>query len=318
MIAQFFFLLQIVAPVFLVMGLGFLLRRKNVLSEEADRSLIRLVVTLLVPCLALHTIIGNQALKVPANLILPPLFGFGSCVLGIIGARLGLLLLKPKNDTTKRTFVYATAIQNYSYVTLPLCAALFDRNTTGVLFAFIMGVELAFWSVVLWQLTGRADRKSWRQAINPPMIGILVAIVLNLLDAERWMPTAISSTYHLLGPCAVPMALMLSGALMADHMNWQTLRQGTRTISVAVLVRIVLVPLMILVAAKFLPLDLPLKAVLVLEAAMPAGIFSIVVTKVHHGDLPTTLQVVLGTSLVGLLTIPLWLGFGLWWVPIPH
>ena len=57
---------------------------------------------------------------------------------------------------------------------------------------------------------------------------------------------------------------------------------------------------------------------LILQAAMPSAIFPIVVTKVHHGDVPTALQVVLGTSLVGLITIPLWLGFGLWWIPIPH
>ena len=44
---------------------------------------------------------------------------------------------------------------------------------------------------------------------------------------------------------------------------------------------------------------------------MPAAIFPIVVTRVHHGDMPTALQVVLGTSIIGLITIPLWIGFGL-------
>ena len=60
MIAQFFFLLQIVAPVFIVMALGYAMRKIDILSSEADRSLTRLVVTLLAPCLAFDTIIGNE------------------------------------------------------------------------------------------------------------------------------------------------------------------------------------------------------------------------------------------------------------------
>jgi malate permease and related proteins len=317
-IAQYFFLLQIVAPVFLLMGIGYLLRKKSILTAEADRSLIRVVVTLLLPCLALHTIIGNEALRMPANLFLPPLFGFATCLLGITGARLGVLLLKPGSEAAKRAFVYTTSIQNYSYLTLPLCGALFDRNTTGVLFAFILGVELAFWSVVLWQLTGRADRGSWRRTLNPPMLSIVAAMILNSLDAHHWMPAPITTSLHLLGQCAVPMALLLSGALIADHMNLRSLKEGGCTIAVATLIRIGLVPLIIMAAARFLPLDPSLKAVLIIQAAMPAGIFSIVVTKVHHGDVPTALQVVLGTSLIGLITIPLWLGLGLSWIPIPH
>ncbi len=54
MISRYFFLLQIVAPVFLLMGVGYILRKKSILTAEADRSLIRVVVTLLLPCLALH------------------------------------------------------------------------------------------------------------------------------------------------------------------------------------------------------------------------------------------------------------------------
>jgi hypothetical protein len=44
---------------------------------------------------------------------------------------------------------------------------------------------------------------------------------------------------------------------------------------------------------------------------MPAAIFPIVVAKAHHGYMPTALRVVLGTSAIGLITIPLWIGFGL-------
>jgi hypothetical protein len=49
---------------------------------------------------------------------------------------------------------------------------------------------------------------------------------------------------------------------------------------------------------KIAPLDVALKSVLVIQAATPAAIFPIDVTRAHHGDMPTALQVVLGTSLI--------------------
>jgi len=311
---QFVSLLQIVAPVFVVMAVGYAVRKLGILSAEADRSLIRTTVTVLAPCLALDTIIGNEALKSPSNWLIPPLAGVGTVALGIWAARLFTRFLPQSNPMVKRTFVFTTSIQNYAYIPLPLCLALFGKETLGVLFALVLGVELSFWSIALWQLTQGSEKRDWRQAINPQVVTIPSAMILNAIGAEHWIPTAVDSTFHLLGVCAVPLGLLMSGALIADHINFPALKRGTRTILLATLVRVIMLPVLILTIAAFGPFDRDLKVILVLQAAMPAAIFPIVVTKVHDGDVPTALQVVLGTSLVGLFAIPLWIGFGLHWV----
>ncbi|HEY5741729.1 MAG TPA: AEC family transporter [Terrimicrobiaceae bacterium] len=314
MIAQFFFLLQIVLPVFAVMAVGYLTRRLNVLSSEADRSLTRLVVTLLLPCLALNTIIGNESLKEPENCLLPPLLGFGCIALGIVVSRLAAKVFRITQDDSVRTFVFTTSIQNAGYIPIPLCSSLFGDDATGVLFAFILGVDLAFWSIAIWQLVGRRGGNAWRQLLSPPTIAITAGLVLNGLGANAWMPAAIGTTIAALAGCAIPLALLLSGALIADHVNLDSLRHGSRTILASAVVRIGILPLLILLFTKIAPLDTAIKSVLVIEAAMPAAILPIVVTKVHQGDMDTALQVVLGTSLIGLVTIPLWISFGLHWI----
>ncbi|HET7237474.1 MAG TPA: AEC family transporter [Terrimicrobiaceae bacterium] len=222
MTAQFFFLLQIVAPVFAVMALGYLMRKIGILSGEADRSLTRLVVTLLAPALALDTIIGNAGLANPKNWILPPVLGFASIALGIAVSRLGARCFRIPADERRRTFVFATSVQNYGYIPLPLCNALFGRETMGVLFAFFLGVELAFWSIALAQLTGHTEKRNWRRILNAPIIAISSAIILNALGAKTWLPSSIATTFHLLGACAVPLGLLLSGALIADYVNWDS------------------------------------------------------------------------------------------------
>ncbi len=314
MSAEFFHLLEIVLPIFIVMVAGFGVRKLRILSAEADRSLIGLTVTLLTPALALDTIIGNPAFDHPANWFIPPLLGFGSVALGVGVAQLASRLTPFADDTRRRTFVFATSIQNYGYIAIPLTAALFDRETLGVLFAFILGVEFAFWTIALWQLTGIPKARDLWRSINPPMVAIPIAILLHASGAQQWLAGAPHTTFHLLGACAVPMGLLLSGALLADYARPSALHRSGPTVAVSVLARIVILPALILVAAKFLPIDPALQAVLIVEAAMPAAIFPIALTRLHHGDVPVALQVVVGTSLIGLITIPLWIHLGLAWI----
>jgi predicted permease len=47
---------------------------------------------------------------------------------------------------------------------------------------------------------------------------------------------------------------------------------------------------------------------------MPAAVFPVVMAKHYGGDPATALRVVLATSLVGLITIPLWIRAGMHYV----
>jgi predicted permease len=81
-------------------------------------------------------------------------------------------------------------------------------------------------------------------------------------------------------------------------------------------VRLGIFPVLILAAAKWLPLSIELKRVLVVQAAMPAGLMPIIIAR-HYGGQPlTAVQIVLGTTILALLTIPLWLRVGLAWVGV--
>ena len=297
-------LLQIVLPVFLVIGAGYAMRRTRILTEEADQSLLGVLIKLFVPCLALDVIIGNEALMRPANLVLPPLAGFASVALGL-GVSLLAARLFIKDRTTRRTFACATGLQNYGYIPLPLCQALFGREVVGVLFAFNLGVEAAIATISGHQ----AGRRWWAPLLNPPILAVVGGIALNFLRASHWIPSPVGTAWHMLGLCAVPLGLLLTGAVLADHATPHVLRAGWPTMLLGIGIRLGIMPVLILLMA--IPAAPALRSVLVVQAAMPSAVFSIVLAKIHGGDMPAALRVVLGTSLVGLVTIPLWLTFGL-------
>lgn len=306
-----FRLLQIVLPVFLVIGAGYAMRRTRILTEEADQSLLGVLIKLFVPCLALDVIIGNEALMRPANLVLPPLAGFASVALGL-GVSLLAARIFIRDARSRRTFACATGLQNYGYIPLPLCQALFSREVVGVLFAFNLGVEVAMWSIAVATISGhQAGKRWWAPLLTPPILAVVAGIALNFLGADNWIPSSVDTAWHMLGLCAVPLGLLLTGAVLADHATPHVLRSGWPAMLLGIGIRLGILPVLLLLIALAIPVDPALHAVLVVQAAMPSAVFPIVLAKIHDGDMPTALRVVLGTSLVGLVTIPLWLTFGL-------
>jgi predicted permease len=301
--------LSAVIPVLGIAVLGLAVRKLEWLTEEADHSLLRLNINLLFPCLILDAALGNAALQRWGNLLLAPIVGFGTVALGLAAAAACGPFFKPKTPQARRTFAVTVGLYNYGYVPLPLALMLFGEETAGVLFVHNVGVEFAMWTLGVMLFTGGAVR-DWRKLINVPLVAIVLALLINALGLSGYVPTVIRTMLHWLGQCAIPMSLILIGAVVADYLGEFKCWNG-REISLAVALRILLLPMAFLLLARYLPASVELKRVIVLEAAMPSAVFPIVMSRHYGGDPPTALRLVIGTSLVGLVTIPLWIRFGM-------
>lgn len=303
-------ILNAVVPVFAVMGLGVFIRKLNWLTEEADKSLMRICVNVLLPCLILDKSFGNPALSQPSNLLLAPLLGYAVVAVGMLLAFWARPLHGLRDAAAQRTFAVTVGMHNYGYVPLPLALLLFDQKTAGVLFLHIIGVEMAMWTLGVMVLSGGATR-DWHKLLNAPLVAIVLAITLNALGWNTQIPEVMTTGVHWLGGCAIPLALILIGAIMADHLGEFHSANGWRVISTALLLRIGVLPLLFLILAKYVPMTTEHQRVLVLEAAMPTAVFPVVLAKLYQGDPATAMRAVLSTAVVSLITIPLWLKFGM-------
>jgi hypothetical protein len=312
---EFLTVLTAVLPVFGLMGIGLWLRRRDWLTADADASLMRVTVNLLLPSLIFDSVLGNDALRRPENLLLPPLLGFGMVGVGMLAARPFAKLAGLHTQPEQRTFTFLAGLQNYAYLVIPLCLSLFDAGTVGVLFVHNVGTEIAMWTLGVLVLSGGAG--GWKKVFSPPLIALVLALALNFLGMAFTPPAPLPAVgkiiltgIHWLGQSAIPLALLLIGAIVADHVGEARGGRSVRVVAVASLVRIGLLPFAFLLLAKFLPCSIELKRVLILQGAMPSAVLPIVISKHYGGDARIAIQVALGTSAVGLVTIPLWIHFG--------
>ena len=314
-----------VIPLFLIMGVGAAVRRAGLLNEQADRSILNLCVHLLLPCLILDHLIASPALRQPGNLLLSPLVGFAATAGSLVAAGLAARLWRLEPNAA-RTFRFVAGIYNYGYIPVPLIATLYGSAALAVLFLFNLGTETAFWIVGFAPFMGHSPLRDWRRALTTPVRAIILGVTINLvtacfrlrLDEDTlaaaawgWPVKVVLDVVHLIGLCSIPVALIAIGATMADFWNEFHASKDTGVMTLAVVVRNLICPLGFVALAVALPVSLELKETLVVQAAMPAGVFTLLLTRHNGGEVPVALQVIFSTSAAALITLPLWIHFGM-------
>ena len=311
---DFLTLLASVAPVFLIVVAGYGIRRAEWLTADADASLLRVVVNLLFPCLILDTILGNEALRQAGNILLAPAVGFGTVALGFGVCWLAAPLLGLRDERARRMFAFTTGLYNYGYIALPLIQKLFDQRTTAVLFIHNVGVETALWTLGLLLISGRSPEHPLKRILNVPVLAIGGAIALHFAGGRAWLPAWTLSAIHSTGAAAIPMGLILTGATFCDQARHVSMRGAMRDSFGACLLRLGVLPILMLTAARWLPCPDQLRHVMLIQAAMPCAVVPVILAKHYGGDPALALRIILCTSAVGLLTIPWWIQFGTWWL----
>lgn len=305
-------ILVAVLPVFCVAGSGALMRRIEWLTEEADQSLMLMTVNFLIPAFIFFNILDNEALRDLRNVLVPPVVGFGTVMLGL---GVGWLIRRHcglSSSPERRTFVYSAGIYNYGYIPIPLALLLFGRETVGVLLVHNVGVEIALWTSGRLIFAVGNPREIWHKIFNPPVITILISLGLNFTGGIRLVPGFVMRTAEMLGNCAIPMGLVLIGAVMADHLGRGRSDWNWRVMAGAVTVRVGILPVLFLLLAAVLPISQELKRVMLLQAAMPAAVLPVLVSRLYGGDTWTALRVVVASTAASIITMPLWIQFGIW------
>ena len=300
-----------VAVVFLQIGVGIILRRSGTIDASADRSLTKLIINLFFPCLIFSKIIGNPALDNPTNLFWAPLIGFVSVAGGygicyVLAPFIGI-----KNAKTRGAFCLTTGNFNYGFIPITLALSIFDDRTVGALFLHNMGVDAAIWSLGIALLTGAIGKDTIKLLINGPLCTIIVGILIDRLGFATAIPKVVMDTTDTLGNCAIPVSLLMIGMTIGNHVNTRPAWRSMRIVIPACILRLLILPILMLTLALFLPISIELKRVIALQVAMPSAVFPIVLTAHYDSDEKTAMRVVIATSLLSIVTMPLWLSFGL-------
>lgn len=307
-----------VLPVYLLIVAGALARKLNVVRQEHDEGIMRVVYTVMLPCYMLDKMLGSEALRSGSAVASAIGLGFGLILGGIsIGFVVGKLLGLGKG-TGMRTFALSAGTQNFGFTAAPVVEILWSTGALAVLFVHNIGVELAMWSVGVMIMSGERGIR-WKKLLNGPVFAVAVGLSLVALGWDTQVTGAIRKTISMIGVGAFPLGVFITGCTIMDLVGAE--RPRLKIILGACAVKLLLAPMLFLAAAKWLPIATELRQVLVVQAAMPAAMTPIILARIYGGRPAIAVQIVVFTTALSLLTLPWIISFGCQWIglkPLLH
>lgn len=299
-------------PIFLLMFMGAYFRYKGTLDAHADATLFWLVIHVFTPCLIFDSFLGNKALENASDLLIAPVLGFATVLIGMAIAALIAPAVGVKKIIEKRAFLSCVSLYNYGYIPIPIILLFFPKDVLGMLFVFNVGLELALWTVGYITIVGRTSwQDSLKRICTPPLIAILLAIIVNYTYGCNPLPASFARIVHMTGQGTIPLALLVVGATIFDHAPIVYSQEKWGPVIWGTVLRLLVIPCTFVAMAYFLPIPSQLKTVLCVQAGMPSAVLPIIFIRKHGGDLQMAISIIVATSLISLITMPIWLALTL-------
>lgn len=285
-------------PDFLLIALGFALCRWTPLDRRVWDAAERLVYYLLFPVLLFGSIVRHPLRPGAAA----ELAGCGVAVVAA-GIVLAYALGRwPGVDATRHASGAQVAFRFNSYVALAIAERL--GGSAGVAWtALLIALCVPLCNAAaVWPLARHGGHAVGRELLrNPLIIATVSGLVASLLGLQ--LPGPLDITVQRIGNAALPLGLMAVGA----GLRVAGLR-GTPALAGALLaIRHVALPVVALALVLGLSLEPAQAAVIVAFAALPTASSCYVLAARMGGDGPFTAGLVSLSTLLGMVSVPVWL-----------
>ena len=283
----------------LMIGIGYVLKRIDFLSEKDINPLNKIVMNILLPCMIFSALYSSDLSLIPKLGILPFVILISSFVTGLVSF---LILKKLGYDDKKLWSVLVTVmIANTAFMGYPVNLGIFGHE--GFLRAIFcdiatMCIFLILSFVLVIKFGGTVKKAIRKIALFPPLWAIVFGLGLNILNVP--IGPVLNNTVNYLGNGAIPL-IMISLGLSIDLAG---LSRSKSMVAFTSIMKLLFFPAIAFIVVLFLGLSDLQYTVAIVEAAMPSGMLSLVLAITYNLDYQLTSDCILINTVISLITLP--------------
>ena len=294
-------LMTLQGTLFAFVIIGIILRKTGMVPADVESTLTDMVIYVFLPCnlaLSFRIEVDMQLLK---GLVI--IFAI-ACAIQAVAWCLSRVLYRKYPVARQRVLQYGTVCSNAGFMGLPIVSSVF--GTTGLMYASIAIIpqRIVMWSAGVSLFTEAPDTKTLikKVATHPCIIAVYVGLVLMFFDPP--LPAFVEKTVTSLSACSTPLSMILVGLIVADVsdiksvFSWDVVR--------FTIIRLGVIPGLAYLICRITGTPQLLMGVTVLLAAMPAGTMTSILSAKYHGDAEFACKCVVLSTVMTLVTLPLW------------
>lgn len=294
----------LVAPVFLIVALGFFLKKAGLINDNFVRLSSRIVFTVSLPAL-IFIEISKTDLSAILNLDLIGFAYAGTLVTFFVVWLISIPSVKTATDRT--VFIQGSFRGNFAVIGLALIANVYGINSLGkasLLLAFTIPIYNTL-SVIALTVPLRKERKmNIRSTVfeilrNPLVLAVILSIPFSYFKIQ--LPFIVNTTIDYLAVLALPLALLGIGGFM----DFKEIKKGFTLSVYSTILKLIVFPVIMTYGAYlfgFRGYDLGLLFILF---ACPTAIASFIMAEAMGSNSKLAANILLMTTLASLFTITL-------------
>jgi len=280
-------LLQTVIPVFSIILVGYAIGKIKKLDIQ---TLIDVIVYISGPCLIFASIAGSDI-----NLTDFTIIAVSALTIILIMALFVSLTLKITNSDKKGLYL-PMVFGNTSYLGYPVALFAFGMDGLSRAVVYDMMNSLVIFSLGIYIVH---HKNEIQEAFKVPLLyAVVIGLLFNLLKIP--VPHVLFQPIEMVGMITIPLALLVLGYKLTEIKI-----SAAKIALLASVFRLLGGFLVAFLLIKLFSIDGLVKNIIVLQAAMPSAVMSMILSAKYERDASLVASVVLITTVLSMLSIPL-------------
>lgn len=303
---SFFDSIQSIISVYLLIAVGYILTKKEILSTEFGSRIAWLVVNLTFPAYILSALpyqftksafldsLNGIVVAVIATIILYPIGYLVGKLFRVSKSNMGVFLA---------LFVYSNVV----FIGLPVNQALFGDGAIAYVLEYYIANTVLFWTLGVYSLQAASGKGkggiNLKALLTPSLTATVIAIIFVLVGIK--LPDMIQKPASMLGSMTSPLATLFIGMVFAE-MKLSDFKI-TRDFWAVMIGRFVASPVAVLVIMLFFTsFSAERQEVYILQAAMPAMNQVTILSKYYGCDYKYSTILTVWSFVVSMIALPLY------------
>jgi len=287
----------------ILMAVGYYLRNKSILNDDAEISISFILVNITIPAMVIKALyIDFSVEQLKTGIILFIVAVIFDIVLIIIG---NVFSLGTKDEERRKIFKYTVVLMNCGFMGFPLVNQLFGNEAMFYATMFQTPNIIIMWTYGMGLLMGKKKNKDniKYMLLNPGMLGIYVGLFLYFTQLK--LPLFAVNLVDLLTNVTTVLSMIIIGSKIKTIGIKNSLID--RQAYFATFFRLAVSPVIMIVLLKFFDFDTMIEQIFVIYASLPVATLMPILAQKYNSDDIFASKIVVVTHLFSLLTIPLFI-----------
>ena len=277
---------------------GYLVTKRGMLTERGASEITSLLIQIVTPCLIVNSFLTSEDSLTAQELLL----SVGTSALAIaLSIGLSLCFFRKEPVERKKVLRFAVDFSNAGFMGLPLVEGIVGSK--GVMYGsfFIVVFNIFCWTYGFRMMSGGQKMSLKVLLFNPGIIGLVFALPIYFLDLH--LPPVISEPVGFFAGLNTPLAMLIIGSYVAK-VDINSFVSDKAVYKMAAL-RLLAAPGLFLLLLLLIRPEPELLVTSVIQAACPVAANTVLFAVQYKCDSPLASKTVAVSTVLSILTIPL-------------